>query len=211
MSRLALFGAAYSVYVRIVRLVLEELGIRYDLVEVDIFSKQGVPPDYLDRHPFGRIPAIEHDGFRLFETDAIVSYLVDRFGGEALLPAGAKERARMRQIMRIMDNYGYRALVWGIYVEEVERNRAGALRQDELEHATKCLTVLEDLAEPVFLAGGRLSLADLWVLPMLSYLALAPSGAAMLRNAPRLGGWLERMQDRPSVHATRFQAERPAG
>ena len=53
------FGAAYSVYVRIVRLALEEKGVPYRLVEVDIFAKDGPPSDYLERQPFGRIPAIE--------------------------------------------------------------------------------------------------------------------------------------------------------
>jgi glutathione S-transferase len=211
MKRVTLFGASYSVYVRIVRLVLEELEIPYDLTEIEIFSKDGVPPDYLDRHPFARIPAFEHDGFRLFETDAIVSYIVERFGGEALVAADVKERARMRQIMRIMDNYAYRALVWGIYVEETEHNRAGRLEQEELERASKCLRVLDDLSEPAFLASTHITLADLWTFPMLAYLKLAPSGAAMLRNRPKLSAWLERMQDRPSVRATLFRAERAGG
>ena len=208
MDRVTLFGAAYSVYVRIVRLVLTETGVPYELVEIDIFAKDGVPTDYLQRHPFGRIPAFEHDGFRLFETDAIVAYIVDRFGGDGLLPADAKDRAGMRQIMRIMDNYGYRALVWGIYVEEMERNRAGRLEPDELERASKCLGVIEGLAAPEFLAGAQLTLADLWALPMLSYLKLAPSGAALLRQTPMLSAWLDRMQIRPSVQETRFRAER---
>lgn len=210
MTRITLFGAPYSVYVRIARLVLEELGIRYDLAEVDIFSKDGVPPDYLARHPFRRIPAFEHDGFKLFETDAIAFYLIERFRGEALLPADAQARARMRQVMRVMDNYGYRALVWGIYVEEMERDRAGRLEPDELAHASKCLGVLEGLAGPAFMVGGDLTLADLWVLPMLTYLKLAASGAAMLHERPKLSAWLERMEERPSVQATRFRSERTA-
>ena len=207
MSRVTLFGAAYSVYVRIVRLVLAEIGVPYELVEIDIFAKESVPGDYLQRHPFGRIPAFEHDGFRLFETDAIVGYVVDQFGGDALLPADVKDRARMRQIMRVMDNYGYRALVWGIYVEEMERSRAGRLEPEDLERASKCLGVLEGLAAPEFLAGAQLTLADLWTLPMLSYLKLAPSGAAMLRETPKLSAWLDRMQARPSAQATRYSAE----
>jgi glutathione S-transferase len=208
MTRLTLFGASYSVYVRIVRLVLEELGVRYDLAEVDIFAAESVPSDYLARHPFGRIPALEHDGFRLFETDAIVFYLIERFGGDALLPADVKSRARMRQTMRIMDNYAYRALVWGVYVEETERNRAGGLEPDEIERATKCLRVLEDLSGPEFLVDSHLTLADLWVLPMLTYLKLAPTGAVLLRDCPKLSEWLERMQERPAVQATRFRSER---
>ena len=211
MDRVTLFGAAYSVYVRIVRLVLEELGIRYDLAEVDIFSKDGLPADYAARHPFGRIPAFEHNGFRLFETDAIAFYLVERFGGDALLPGAAQERARMRQIMRIVDNYAYRALVWDVYVEETERGRAGRLAPEELARAAQCLSVLEDLCGPSFLVGARVTLADAWVLPNLAYLTLAPSGGGLLRDCPKLSAWLERMQDRPSVQATRFRSELATG
>ena len=40
MNRVTLFGASYSVYVRIVRLVLEEIGVPYELVEIDIFAKE---------------------------------------------------------------------------------------------------------------------------------------------------------------------------
>lgn len=207
MSQVTLFGATYSVYVRIPRLALEEIGVPYDLVEVDVFAKAGVPADYAERHPFGRIPAFERDGFCLFETDAIVGYILDSFGDHGLIPAGAKERARMRQIMRILDNYAYRALVWGIYVEETERGRAGQLRADEVEQARMCLRVVEDLAAEDFLVAGHISLADLWAYPMMVYLRLAPTGQSLLREMPRLRTWLERFDGRPSATATRFPAE----
>jgi glutathione S-transferase len=210
MNPVILFGAPYSVYVRIVRLVLEEIGAPYELVEIDIFSKEAVPADYAERHPFGRIPALEHDGFRLFETDAIVGYVIESFGGGALLPQGVRERARMRQIMRIMDNYGYPSWVWGIFVEEMERGRPGALTPEELERGTKCLRVLDELAAGEHLVGAALSLADLWTYPMVAYLDLAPSGRKMLAGFPKLYAWFERMGARPSVAATRFRAERKA-
>jgi glutathione S-transferase len=205
MNRVTVFGASYSVYVRIVRLVLEEIGIPYQLVEIDIFAKEAVPSDYADRHPFGRIPAFEHEGFRLFETDAIAGYIVEQFGGDALLPADARHRARMRQIMRILDNYAYPQLVWGVYVEEMERDRRPGT--EELARAAKCLKVLGDLAGDDYMAGGRLSLADLWALPMLVYLDLAPTGRTLLQDAPKLSAWLARMRLRPAAAATRFPAE----
>jgi glutathione S-transferase len=210
MNRVTLFGASYSVYVRIARLVLEETGVPYELIEVDIFSKDSLPADYASRHPFGRIPAFEHDGFRLFETDAIAGYILERFGDGGLLPADVGHRARMRQIMRIMDNYAYPWLVWGIYVEEMERGRLGQLGVEELERAGKCLQVLSDLAADEYMAGTRMSLADLWALPMLAYLDLAPAGHGLLQGVPKLSAWLERMRLRPAVMATRFAAERKA-
>lgn len=210
MSAVTLFGAAYSVYVRIARLVLEEIGVPYRLDEVDIFTPASIPADYETRHPFGRIPAFEHDGFRLFETDAIVAYILDRFGDGGLVPGTPEQRARMRQIMRVLDNYGYRALVWGIYVEECERGRANVLTTEEIALGRKCLQVLDDLAASRFLAGDALSLADLWALPMMVYLDLAPTGQKLLRERAKLASWLDGLQSRPSVLATRYPSERKA-
>jgi glutathione S-transferase len=207
MSQVTVFGASYSVYVRIVRLVLEETRTPYELVEIDIFAKDSVPADYASRHPFGRIPAFEHDGLRLFETDAIAGYILERFGDGGLLPADVVHRARMLQIMRIMDNYAYPWLVWGVYVEEMERDRLGQLAAEELERAGKCLTVLSELAGDEYMAGTQLSLADLWALPMLAYLDLAPAGHRLLQAAPKLSAWLARMRLRPAAMATRFAAE----
>jgi glutathione S-transferase len=207
MNQVTVFGASYSVYVRIVRLVLEETRVPYELVEIDIFSKDSLPADYGNRHPFGRIPAFEHDSFRLFETDAIVGYILDRFGDGGLLPEDVRHRARMRQIMRIMDNYAYSWLVWGIHVEEMERGRLGQLTAEELERGEKCLKVLSDLAGAEYMAGTRLSLADLWALPMLVYLDLAPAGHELLQDMPKLSAWLARMRLRPAAVATRFAAE----
>jgi glutathione S-transferase len=63
-----LYGLSRSVYTRIVRLALEEKGVRYTLAEVEIFGPGGVPAEHRARQPFGRIPAFDHDGFVLYET-----------------------------------------------------------------------------------------------------------------------------------------------
>ena len=81
MTEPIIFGAAYSVYVRAVRLALAEKGVAYRLEEVDIFAEGGPPPGYLERHPFARIPAFEHGGFRLHETNAISLYVEEAFEG----------------------------------------------------------------------------------------------------------------------------------
>ena len=98
MSDPILFGAAYSVYVRIARLALAEKGVAYRLVEVDIFAEGGPPADYAARQPFGRIPAFEHDGFRLYESGAITRYVDEAFPGPPLQPAEPQARARVNQV-----------------------------------------------------------------------------------------------------------------
>ena len=70
-----LFGLERSVYTRIARLALEEKGVPYLMQEVEIFGPEGVPLDHLQRHPFGRVPVLQHDAFFLYETAAITQYI----------------------------------------------------------------------------------------------------------------------------------------
>ena len=121
MGKPVVYGADYSVYVRIVRLVLAEKGIDYELVPVDVFAAEGIPAWYFEHHPFGRIPAFEHDGFRLFETSAIARYVDEGFDGPALQPTDARGRATMNQIIGMLDAYAYRSMVWDVAVERLEK------------------------------------------------------------------------------------------
>lgn len=212
MTRPVLYGAPYSVYVRIARLAFHEKGVAYRLEPVDIF---GAPPEEYERlHPFAKIPALRHDDFLLYETDAIVRYVEEGFEGPALAPRHPRERARMTQLMRILDNYGYPALVWGIFVREAgaEGDRDAGKLAAAIAPADRCLEVLEGfLAEALggsaFFGGERPSLADLHAAPMLTYLAVAPTGRQLLERRPLLSAWLSRMSRRDSLAATRFPAE----
>jgi glutathione S-transferase len=145
------FGAAHGVYVRAARLDLEEKGVPYRLVEIDIFAKGGPPASYVDRHPFRRIPAFEHDGLQLYETGAITRYVDEAFPGPPLMPNDVRSRARVNQIINIIDNYGYGPFVRQIFKECV-RAPAHGREPDEtviataLREASTCLRALSDLA-----------------------------------------------------------------
>lgn len=209
MSQPVLFGAAYSVYVRSARLVLQEKGVAYRLEEVDIFAEGGPSSSYLRRHPFGRIPAFEHDGFRLYETGAINRYVDEAFPGPALMPADSRARARVNQVLAVLDNYAYRTMVWDIYVERVARLRNGGASDEAriakaLPLARTCLAALADIMEDQpFLAGGaELTLADLHAAPMFALFVLAPEGQRLLAEHPGLGRWWGAISSRPSMAAT---------
>jgi glutathione S-transferase len=208
-GKVKLFGAAYSVYVRAVRLALEEKGVPYERVEVDIFAAGGPPADYLARQPFGRIPAFEHEGFRLYEAGAIERYIDEAFDGPPLQPGEPKKRARMNQVIGILDSYVYRTLVWDIFVERVVRPREGRAGDetriaDALRRAETCLLALENVMQQgPWLAGAEFTLADCHAAPMLDYFQRTPEGAAMLAAHESLLRWWDRMAVRPSMLATR--------
>jgi glutathione S-transferase len=209
MAEVVLYGAAYSVYVRIARLALEEKGVAYRLEEVDIFAEGGPPSGYLARHPFGRIPAFAHGDFELYETTAIVRYVDEAFDGPALQSVAPKARARMNQITSLLDSYAYRTLVWDILVERVIVPEEGG-RSDEakiaaaIPRARACLSALEDLMGTAeFLAGDALTLADLQAASMIACFRQAPEGVALMADHPALSAWWDRMAVRPSMAATR--------
>jgi len=208
-----LFGASYSVYLRIARLALLEKGVDFDHQEVDIFAEGGPPADYLRLQPFGRIPAFIHGDFTLYETGAITRYIDEAFSGPALQPTGPKARARMNQIISLADSYLYRPLVWGIYVarDDAAKNSA-ALDQAAFDEAVtksrQSLTALADLCgDGLWLLGEALSLADLHLAPMIAYGRVADEGSTLLREQPCLSAWWDRMTARASMTATRFGAE----
>ncbi len=214
MAEAIVFGAAYSVYVRTVRLTLAEKGVEYRLDEIDVFAPSGPPRDYLEqRHPFGRIPAFEHDGFRLYETGAITRYVDAAFAGPRLQPADPRACARMNQIIGVLDNYAYRPLVWDIFVERVRASVQGrqpdeARIEAALPKAETCLRALIALmGDGPYLVGHDVTLADLYAAPMMIYFRMAAEGAALLRQAPALDAWLARIDRRTSTRATRSPLE----
>jgi glutathione S-transferase len=205
-SPVIVYGAAYSVYVRIVRIALHEKSVPYELVPIDVFADEGLPQDYLARHPFGRIPAFEHDGFALYETSAITRYVDEAFAGSPLQPSDLQERARMNQIIAMLDNYAYLPMVWDVYVQRVLPADGEAV--DVARIATgleKTRTFLQALSvllgEENWLVGAGVSLADIHAAPMFGLFAEAPEGRALLAEFPSIERWWERTRVRPSVLA----------
>jgi glutathione S-transferase len=203
-SRPVVYGADYSVYVRIVRLALEEKGIDYELVPVDIFAADGVPGWYFDHQPFGRIPAFEHDGFRLHETSAIARYVDEAFDGPALQPIEARPRARMNQIIAMLDAYAYRAMVWDVAVERLEKTTPDeALIANGLLQAATVLRALTSLkAAGPWLLGEQLTLADLHAAPIIGYFVKVADGQNLLAEFPDIRDWFARIALRESFAKT---------
>lgn len=208
MGKPHLFGADYSVYVRIARLALMEKDVDHELMPVDVFSKEGLPAWYRDYHPFGRIPAFEHGDFRLFETAAISRYIDEAFPGPALQPSNLQQRARMSQIICLLDAYAYRTLVWDIYIERVSKPREGKPTDEAkvaaaLAKASACLETLSRLkSNGAWLCDEQLTLADLHAAPIFAYFVKAEEGQALLNEHPELAALWENIAARPSFKAT---------
>jgi glutathione S-transferase len=203
-----IYGPAFSTYVRTVRLTLEEKPASYELVDVAILKGAHKEPEHLSRNPFGKVPAFSDDGFDLYETDAIVRYIDQAIPGQDLQPVEAKPRARMNQIIGIIESFAYTCMITKVVINRLIRPMFGetpdeATIKDALPSAELCLKEFERLmGNGKYLAGDKLTLADLFVIPVYHYLALTPEGQDLLKPRAKIRAWWDLVKTRNSVVTT---------
>jgi glutathione S-transferase len=210
MSEFIVHSIPGSPFGRSVMAALEEKGASWRLSPVASGTLRS--PEHLSRHPFGRVPVLEHAGFSLYETQAILRY-VDRLLPEpALTPADPRRAARMDQVMNINDWYLFHGVGNVIIFHRVIGPRLMGNAPDEaaIEAAMpKARTVFSELArllgEQPFFTGESLSLADLLVAPGITFFTATPEWAELGVPHPNLVAWLARMEARPSMQATTWE------
>ncbi len=206
MTDMTLWGFDGSTYVRTVKMVLAEKAFTgFTQVPLNVLAGEPKTPQHLERHPFGKVPVLDHDGMRLLETAAIARYLNDVLPGKSLVPDSPKDRARMDMIVGITDSYGYGALVGGVAAyhlfPDFVGGKNGATRAAGLENGRKVLALaMQTKGASPFIAGD-LSLADLFLAPILFYVALTPDKDAVF-DVPGLAEWWAKVEDLPSFKAT---------
>jgi glutathione S-transferase len=199
-----------SPFGRAVLAALEEKGAPYRFSTVAPGTLRS--PEHLARHPFGRVPVLEHDGFMLYETQAILRYLDRVLPQPALTPADPKRAARMDQVMNVNDWYLFHDVGNVIVFQRVIGPRVMGRAPDEAAIAAampKALTVFKELAHLLgdmpFFAGDTVSLADLMVAPAVEFFTLTPEWSDLGAPHANLAAWLERMQERPSMKTTTWE------
>ena len=189
MAHPIVYGPAGSSYVWSVRLTLAEKGVTHELVEMPPGAQREEP--HLSRQPFAKVPAFAHDDFALYETQAIMRYVDERFPGAPLQPEDVHQWSRMNQIIGIVDAYAWPSMAGAILYNRVLVPRLFGGAPDEaaiaaaLPRACLCLDEIDRLMEDNrFLAGEHVSLADLMVIPLFYYFANVPDGQAPSTATP---------------------------
>lgn len=200
------YGVIGSPYLRGALLGLEERDVPYRLAAIPMGAHLREP--HLKRHPFGRVPVLEHDGFELYETQAILRYIASTFPGEPLEPADPRQAARMNQLMGINDWYLFHFIAMPINRPRFAGVRYG-LPVDEaairaaIPQAKLCLKVMSDLmGDNPYLAGSAVTLADLLIAPHMAYFFMTPESKELTGEHPALRAWMARMNERPSMIRT---------
>jgi glutathione S-transferase len=206
MSEFTLYGFNGSTYVRTVKMLLAEKGATgvYQ-VPLNVLAGEPKTAEHRKRHPFGKVPVLEHEGMTILETSAIARYLNDVLPGKSLIPATPKDRARMDMVIGLIDSYGYGALLGGVAAYHLFPDFVGgkneAARASGLEAGTKVLELAMGTKGSSPFIAGELSLADLYLAPIAAYLSLTPD-AGTLFAVEGFGDWWAATQALESFKAT---------
>jgi len=210
MSAFIVHSIPGSPFGRAVLSTLEEKGASYRFSPLAPGTLRS--PEHLARHPFGRVPVLEHNGFLLYETQAILRYLDRVLPNPALTPVDPTRAARMDQVMNVNDWYLFQGVANVIVFHRVVGPRVLGLTPDEaaIEAAMpKARAVFEELARLLggqsFFTGETMTLADLLVAPQLSLFTLTPEWSALVAPHKNLVAWLARMEARPSLQTTTWE------
>jgi glutathione S-transferase len=179
-----------------VRLLLSQLGVRYQRVEYDVDKRETRTPEFLARNPNGRIPVLElDDGTFLAESDAIIWYLAE---GTPFLPDDRRQRAEVLQWM-FFEQYSHEPNIATVRYWITHRLPVTPLM--ELSFPAKraqgeaALRVMEDhLARRSFFVGERYTIADI---ALYAYTHVAGEGGFDLGPYSQIRSWINRVAGQP--------------
>lgn len=197
-----LYGHPMSTCTRKVLAIFAEKGVAPDFQLVDFAKGEHKQPPHLERQPFGQIPAIEDDGFMLYESRAILRYLDGKLEGTSFTPSDAKARASMEQWISV-EASNFSPVAMKIVWERLLNPMFGKPTNEEtVEKArvdlAKVIAILDtQLAKTPYLAGAEPTLADISYLPYIEYL-FASNAGDLITSAPNVARWWKVMSERPA-------------
>lgn len=182
--------------------VAEELGVDFKYTVVDLSKGENKSPEHMARHPLGKLPTLDHDGKKLFESAAICQYMAAA-EKSPLLPTDIYQRALVDQWMNYMsihlgrwigsllfERYVRKAFGMGEINKDAEKEALGFIEQ-------QMAVVDKQLAANKFIAGDALTIADPHAF---AYIETAPMCELSLEPYPNVQRWLDTYAARPAAN-----------
>jgi glutathione S-transferase len=191
------YGNPFSTCTRKVLVTLVETKTPYETFVVDFTKGEHKQEPHLSRQPFGQVPAIDDDGFALYESRAICRYLSEK-ADSSLIPKDRKLRALMEQWLSVeTSNFTPHAMKF-IFHHVFHRPQEPAVLESAQASLELCLGVLsKQLDHSAFLVGDTFTLADVSLMPYVAYLVDSPA-VEILKKYPAVMSWWGRVSERPS-------------
>ena len=186
---------------RKVRIALLEKGLEFERINVDLTKKEQKNPEYLKIHPYGQVPALDDEGFIVYDSTVINEYLEDEYPYPRLMPEDSEGRARARLMEDFRDNWFNPRFVEIIHEMRKPEGERDAKRIDQAKtEIGNCFDRIEKALEGREYLAGPFSLADIAFMANLELLE-----RFQIPVDPKYKNtvaWIERLKKRPSFAAS---------
>ena len=181
-----------------VKIALAEKGLSWEGVRVRLANREQKKAEFLQLNPYGKIPVLVEDGKVLFESCIINEYLDEKYPNPPLMPKDPYLRGRGRVLVDYALNFAHEPY-WALRGEmcKPEAARDTTIVEQKRQSLADLLLYLETALGDKLYFLGDLSLTDIAIVPR--FLRMEAYGALPAPSLPRLGAWLKRMKERPSV------------
>ena len=181
-----------------VKIALAGKGLSWDGVRVRLANRAQKKAEFLQLNPYGKIPVLVEDGKVLFESCIINEYLDEKYPNPPLMPKDPYLRGRGRVLVDYALNFAHEPY-WALRGEmrKPEAARDATIIEQKRQSLADLLLYLETALGDKLYFLGDLSLTDIAIVSR--FLRMEAYGALPASSLPRLGAWLKRMKERPSV------------
>jgi len=187
---------------RKVRIALLEKGLEFERITIDLTKREQKNPDYLKIHPFGQIPALDDEGFVVYDSTVINEYLEDEYPYPSLMPSDSEGRARARMMEDFRDSHFNPYFVHLIQESRKPEAERDAQRIDNAKvEITKAFDRTEAELQGKDYLAGPFSLADVAFMANIELLDRfgIPVDPVKYKNTV---AWIVRLKARPSFAAS---------
>jgi glutathione S-transferase len=192
-----IYGHPMSTCTRKVLMTLAENDTPYEFVLVDLMKGENKSPEHTARQPWGKVPALDDDGFTMYESRAMARYVNDKAGGK-LVPADLRARAMMDQWISVEHSYFTTPTMTHVFHTMFQRPQAPEKLESAVKELEHTLPVLDaHLAKNMYFAGAELSLADVAYMPYVEYGMTTPVKDVYSKH-PHFMAWWTRVSERPT-------------
>jgi glutathione S-transferase len=192
-----LYGSPVSTCTRKVLMTLAETSTPYVMNVIDFAKGEHKKEPHTLRQPFGRIPAIDDDGFEMFESRAIARYLAEK-AKSPLVPTELKARAKMEQWLSIETSELSAHMMKFVYEHTFKRKQEQAVLDTAAAALKTTLRVMNDqLGKTPFISGEAFTIADISNMPYFEYVMASPAKEIVTPHE-RVVAWWEKIRARPT-------------
>ncbi len=200
-EKIKIWGRTTSINVQKVLIALSECNLDYDQEVIGRQHGGTYQPEFCRINPNGNIPALKDGDFILWESNAIVAYICEKYGTPHLCPDDLRQRALCNQwmIWQITSVYPHLRPLYMNVIRPDEYDGGAALLKAAPAKMKKSLDILEaQLVDKDFIMGGSFTMADIPV-------GAVPKRWFALRgdddHHPNVTAWQKRLNERPSFVA----------